>query len=144
MDDLALRTASLGRVEPRKAAEAISTGYMFCLLKWLHRAPTVVSHPDGVYDPAVIAAEDVSCLVIPDGCVGLPTLAALLQGVPVIAVRNNANLMRNDLRQLPFAPGQLWIVENYLEAAGLITALKAGVDPASVTRPLTDTRVQEV
>ena len=53
--------------------------------------------PTGVYDPSVITAEDVSALVIPDGCVGLPTLAAVEQGIPVVAVRSNTNLMRNDL-----------------------------------------------
>ena len=141
MEDMALRMESFGQVDPRKAAEAISTSYTFCLLKGLHRAPAVIPHPDGVYDPAVIAAEDISCLVIPDGCVGLPTLAALLQGIPVIAVRNNTNLMQNDLRRLPFAPGQLWMVENYLEAAGLLAALRAGVHPASVSRPLAYTPV---
>jgi hypothetical protein len=33
--------------------------------------------------PGVFTAADVSCLVIPDGCLGLPTLAALEQGIPV-------------------------------------------------------------
>ena len=80
-------------------------------------------------------------MVIPDGCVGLPTLAALEQGIPVIAVRENLNLMRNDLRSLPFAPGKLFIVDNYLEAAGVMTALRAGVSLESVRRPLADTEV---
>jgi len=43
----------------------------------------------------VLTAADVSCLVIPDGCVGLPRLAALEQGIPVIAVKENRNRMRN-------------------------------------------------
>lgn len=60
--------------------------------------------------PGVLTAADVSCLVIPDGCVGLPTLAALEQGIPVIAVRENRNRMRNELGKLPFGPGKLFIV----------------------------------
>ena len=52
----------------------------------------------------VLTAADISCLVIPDGCVGLPTLAALEQGIPVIAVRENKNVMRNDLTVLPWKP----------------------------------------
>ncbi len=32
----------------------------------------------------VLSANDVWCLVIPAGCVGLPTLAALEQGIAVI------------------------------------------------------------
>ena len=84
---------------------------------------------------------NVSCLVIPDGCVGLPTLAALQQGIPVIAVRENKNFMRNRLEDLPFHPGKLFIVENYLEAVGVMTALKAGVAVETVRRPLADTVV---
>ena len=91
--------------------------------------------------PQVLTAADISCLVIPDGCVGLPTLAALEQGIPVIGVKENRNRMRNDLKALPFAPGKLFIVENYLEAAGVIAALKAGIAVASVRRPLKETKV---
>ena len=70
---------------------------------------------------------------------GLPTLAALEQGIPVVAVRGNRNIMRNDLETLPWAPGQLHIVENYWGAAGVLCAQKQGVDLASVCRPLGDT-----
>ena len=91
--------------------------------------------------PGVLTAADISCVVIPDGCVGLPTLAALEQGIPVIAVRENRNRMKNDLKELPFAPGKLFIVENYLETVGVMTALKAGVALSSVRRPLEETRV---
>lgn len=143
MEDLALRTFAYGRVDPRKAAEAISTSYMFCLLKGLHRAPAVIESPDGVHDPSVIAAEDVSCLIVPDGCVGVPTLAALLQGINVVAVRQNTSLMKNDLSRLPFASGKLWYVDSYLEAAGVVAALKAGIDPSSLRRPLSSTLVSE-
>jgi hypothetical protein len=142
LEDSAL-DESYGPVDPRKAAEVISSSFMFCLFKGLQRAPSVVLHPGDVYDPTVLAIEDISCLVVPDGCVGIPTLAALLQGIPVIAVRNNTNCMKNDLQKLPFEPGKLWIVESYLEAAGLIAALKIGLHPQSVARPLAYTPVIE-
>ena len=91
----------------------------------------------------MLAAADVSCLVIPDKVVGLPTLAALEQSIPVIAVRENRNIMRNDLRMLPWADGQLHMVENYWEAAGVMAALRSGIDPTTVRRPLADS-VSEV
>jgi hypothetical protein len=144
MSSEALRTESWGVVEPRKAAEVISTTYLFCVLKGLNRAPQVVAHPSGAYDPSVLAAEDVSCLVIPDGCVGLPTLAACEQGIPVVAVRNNTNLMRNDLRNLPFRAGQLQYAQNYYEAAGILSAMKAGVAPATLARPMQPLRIDRV
>jgi hypothetical protein len=144
MSSEALRTESWGVVEPRKAAEVISTTYLFCVLKGLNRAPQVLLNPTGTFDPSVISAEDVSALVIPDGCVGLPTLAAVEQGIPVVAVRNNTNLMRNDLRSLPFRPGQLHYAQNYYEAAGILAAMKAGVAPATLARPMQPMRIERV
>ena len=44
--------------------------------------------------------------------------------------------MRNDLTALPWAPDQLHIGENYWEAAGVIAAMKAGIAPESVRRPM--------
>ncbi len=125
-----------GVVDPRMAAEAVSTTFLQCTLKGLQHSPTIVTDRNAMKRPSVITAEDVSCLVIPDGCLGLPTLAALEQGIPVIAVRENRNLMRNDLTALPWAPDQLHVVENYWEAAGVIAAMKAGIAPESVRRPM--------
>ncbi len=122
-----------GVVDPRMAAEAISLTFFQCVLKGLHKSPRIVMKPSG---SGVISARDVSCLVIPDGCVGLPTLAALEQGIRVVAVRENANLMKNNLEILPWRPGQLHIVENYWEAAGVLCALRAGIDPGAVRRPI--------
>ena len=96
----------------------------------------VMSQPD------TLTARDVSCLVIPDGCIGLPTLAALEQGIPVIAVRENRSLMRNDLTLLPWAQDQLYVVENYWEAVGVMAALKEGMSPSAVRRPLRDVSIE--
>lgn len=128
----------LGLVESRMAAEAISMAFFLCALKGLHRAPRVVTDRNAFPAPGILSVEDVSCVVIPDGVLGLPVLAALEQGIPVIAVRESVNLMRNDLTALPWAPGQLHIVENYWEAAGVMAALKAGLDPAALRRPFPD------
>jgi hypothetical protein len=133
-----------GLVDPRMAAEAISLGFLQCILKGLRSAPRIVSDPWAMHLPGLITANEVSCLIIPAGVLGLPTLAALEQGIPVIAVRENANLMRNDLAALPWAPGQYIPVENYWEAAGVLSALKAGIAPESVRRPLEATLVNGV
>jgi len=140
-EDIGEANALFGIVDPRMSAEAVSTCFLHCVLKGLHRSPRIITDKMGFTHPGVLTAADISCLVIPDGCVGLPTLAALEQGIPVIAVRENRNRMKNNLEELPFAPGKLFIVENYLEAVGMMTALKAGVSPSSVRRPLEETRV---
>ena len=131
----------VGVVEPRMAAEAVSLTFLQCVLKGLMKSPRIIE--DGLLfsRPEVFSVEDVSCLIIPDGCLGLPTLAALEQGIYVIAVRENRNLMKNDLAGLPWRKGQLIVVDNYLEAAGAMNALKAGITLDSVRRPIAATRV---
>lgn len=131
----------LGMVDPRMAAEAVSTSFLHCILKGLHQSPRIITDRMQFAQPSVITASDISCIVIPDGCVGLPTLAALEQGISVIAVRENKNRMRNNLEDLPFAPGKLFFAENYLEAVGIMASLKTGVSLSSVRRPLSPTKV---
>ena len=67
MSSEAIRSERWGVVEPRKAAEVISSTYLFCVLKGLNRAPQVVTKVNGIYDPSMMQAEDISALVIPDG-----------------------------------------------------------------------------
>lgn len=130
-----------GIVDPRMAAEAVSLTFLQCVLKGLHQSPRIVTDAQEMQAPDVLTASEISCLVIPDKCVGLPTLAALFQGIPVIAVRESQNLMQNDLEMLPWQAGQLHVVENYWEAAGVISALRAGIDPMSVRRPIERTSI---
>ena len=130
-----------GVVDPRMAAEAISLTFFESVLKGLHKSPRIVTDSSLLSAPGVLSASDVSCLVIPDGCVGLPTLAALEQRIPVIAVRENRNLMKNDLTALPWRSGQLHLVENYWEAAGVLCAIRGGIAPESVRRPIGHTQV---
>lgn len=131
----------VGVVDPRKSAEAVSTTYLHCILKGLQKSPRIISNIPVHGMPGLLTASDISCLVIPDGCIGLPTLAALEQGIPVIAVKENKNRMMNNLEELPFASGKFFRVENYWEAVGVMSALKAGVAPESVRRPLAHTTV---
>ncbi|MBU1208414.1 MAG: DUF3326 domain-containing protein [Proteobacteria bacterium] len=140
-EDMEEANALFGIVDPRMSAEAVSSCFLHCVLKGLYKSPRIITDRMLFTHPGVLTAADVSCMVIPDGCVGLPTLAALEQGIPVIAVRENRNRMKNNLQQLPFVAGKLFIVENYLEAAGVMTALKAGVAVSTVRRPLAATKV---
>ena len=127
--------ADFGVVDSRMAAEVISLAFFQCVLRGLQKSPGIsASEPDS--NGSDIRLENISCLVIPDGCIGLPTLAALSNGIPVVAVRGNTNRMRNDLEELPWKPGQLFRAENYLEAAGVVAALRAGIAPQSTLRPL--------
>jgi hypothetical protein len=133
-----------GIVDPRMAAEAVSLTFLQSILKGLQRSPRLVTDAAALAHPSIVAARDISCLVIPDGCLGLPVLAALEQGIPVIAVRGNANLMRNDLAALPWAAGQFCVVDNYLEAVGVLCARRAGLSLDALRRPILPAPVTEV
>ena len=124
-----------GIVDARMSAEAVSTSFFHCVLKGLHKSPKIITEKDTFHSNDIISAKDISCLVIPDGCLGLPTLAALEQGIKVIAVKENKNVMCNDLSVLPWNKGQFFQVENYLEAIGILNAIKNGISPQSVRRP---------
>ena len=139
MSSSTVMNLDLGVVDPRKSAEAVSKTYLHSVLKGLHRSPAIVPDPPAG-SPGILTAEDVSCLIIPSGCLGLPMLAALEQRIPVIEVRENRNRMANDLSRLPFRRGAHFVVDSYLEAVGVMTALRGGVAVEAVRRPLAPTR----
>ncbi|HZW40403.1 MAG TPA: DUF3326 domain-containing protein [Ignavibacteriaceae bacterium] len=127
----------VGIVDPRKAPETSSLTYLHCILKGLHKSPKLVPYGKG------LNVEDISCLIIPDGCVGLPTLAALEHGIPVIAVKENKNYMRNNLEELPFQNNKLFVVANYLEAVGVMHLIKSGVSLDTVRRPILQKNIMQ-
>lgn len=63
------------------------------------------------------------------------------QGIPVIAVKENENFMNNNLEELPFSRNKLIIVESYLEAVGVMQALKAGISLDAVRKDIPRTTV---
>lgn len=113
-------------VDPRMAAEAISSCYLHCVLKGLHKAPRIGKG---------LSVEDIDMMVSPFGCWGRPHYACIEAGIPIIVVKENKCV----LNQTP--TDEVIEVENYLEAAGLITAMKAGISRDSIRRPLKATEV---
>ncbi len=144
MESCEILTEDLGIVDPRKAAEAVSMTFLHCILKGLNISPAIVTKQSFMGSMDLICAEDISCIIMPDKCIGLPTLAALEQGIPIIAVRENKNNMENDLTWLPFQKGKLYIVDNYLEAVGVMSALKAGIAFETLRRPINKTKVENL
>jgi hypothetical protein len=114
-------------VDPRIAAEAISQCYVHSVFKGLHRAPRLSLSGLGV--------EDIHCLITPVNCVGAPHTACVAMGIPVIAVKENKTCLNDPM------PDSFILVENYLEAAGVLLAMKAGVTPESVRRPATEANI---
>ena len=130
----------LGVVDARMAAEVVSLTFLQSVLRGLQSSPRIIDQVSG--GGASMGAENVSCLVIPGGCVGVPTLAALQQGVRVISVGENKNIMCNELGDLEWQNDQLIEVANYWEAAGVLASLREGLDPYAVRRPINPVSVR--
>ncbi len=113
-------------LDPRIAAETISTCYLHCVMKGLNRAPIIGKG---------LSVHDVDIMVAPWGCFGPAHAACLEHNIPVIEVRENKTVLN-----LPPVVGGI-VVENYWEAAGVIMAMKAGINKDSVRRPILNTLV---
>lgn len=121
------------QVDPRVAAESVGFTFLPCILEGLRRAPRLVSRAE--LAPGDLAFSQVDAVVAPWGaCGGIPVLAAHRQGIPVIAVRGNGVASQAD----PLALGLVGVIEvgTYLEAAGALLALKEGLAPEAILRPL--------
>ena len=69
---------------------------------------------------------------------GLPIVAALRQGIPVIAVQDkvHSTSCENLVRELPWRAGQYIEVSNYKEVIGCLAALKEGIAIEAIERPI--------
>jgi len=127
-------------LDPRAAAEELGTTFLPCVLVGLSRAPDLVPWPAPVApmaaasaDPVLLRPEAIGAVVAPAGALGgAAVLACAERGVPVIAVANPCVLQVTaealGLKVLPAA--------SYAEAAGLLLALREGIAPAALQRPL--------
>ncbi|MCJ7572204.1 MAG: DUF3326 domain-containing protein [Candidatus Thermoplasmatota archaeon] len=115
-------------IDPRLAPEAISNCYLHSVLKGLFKAPRIGNG---------LSVQDVDFLITPINCVGRPHKACLERNIPIIAVKENKTCLNDEMSD------EFIIVENYLEAVGIIQAMKIGISPKSVCRPLAYTVVHK-
>ncbi len=104
-------------VNPRIAPEIISRCYLHCVLKGLNRAP----RPELPPAHRSLSVDDVDFLLSPHGCWGSPHRACAARNIPIFMVEENRTIL-----DLPIS-GSYHKVQNYLEAAGRIMAMRAGV-----------------
>ncbi|MFH1068097.1 MAG: DUF3326 domain-containing protein [Candidatus Glassbacteria bacterium] len=127
-------------VDPRDAAELISTSYIGSVIKGLARSPRPVKPGTPVSNTCRrVAAADVSAVVMPANSVGnIVFFTALEQNVPIVLVRGNHTIANTDPEALkiPAGTGRIYYVDSYLEAAGLLLAMRRGISLESLRRPL--------
>ncbi|MCW5981846.1 MAG: DUF3326 domain-containing protein [Bryobacteraceae bacterium] len=121
---------------PRASAEFISTPHYFSVLKGLAKAPRIVPAADlWNLPPHFISLNNVIAIVTPASCLGgIPALAAEFNDIPLIAVRENQTIL--DITNARMRMPNAIEVESYLEAAGVILALREGIALESLRRPL--------
>jgi len=150
-------------LDPRAAAEELGHTFLPCVLVGLSRAPDLV--PLAVMQPPaerttamgwnamaaaraepgrrsaslpitagpLLCSRDLGAVVAPAGALGgAAVLACAARGVPLIAVDNPCLLqVTGEALGLTVIPAR-----SYAEAAGLVTALREGINPMSLRRPL--------
>jgi len=135
-----------GIVDPRLAAECCTETYAHCLYRGLMNAPAIVPPRELLAlrgRPDVITVDNIHALVMPDNCVGIPNIAARAMGIPLILVRDEGMVGGARIDDfLGFDPGMRYHVDNYMEAAGVLACLRAGMNPASCRRPLAHTVIE--
>ena len=115
-------------VDPRMAAEVISNCYLHSVLKGLSKAPRIGTGRNA------LNYKDIDFMLSPHGCNGRPHAACYKNNIPIIIVKENKTIYESNNCIGTY-------VDNYVEAAGVIMAMKAGIDTAAVKRPLPKTDI---
>jgi hypothetical protein len=125
-------------VDARGAGEFSSFSGLACVLIGLRRAPQVMGQGNfRVRD--ILNIHNVLAVVAPATALGgIPMLFAKKYGIPVIAVKENRTILEVDGSGLNL--DNVYEVNSYPEAAGVVTALKQGISVRSLYRPLATLR----
>ena len=122
-------------LDPRAAGEELGYTFLACVLVGLSRAPDLVSAGQGMVGADGLRADQLGAVVVPYGALGgEAVLACLERRVPVISVIN-PSLLSVTAEALEIRSG-VQPAASYAEAAGLVLALREGLAPASLGRPL--------
>ena len=117
-------------VKPSQAAEIISNTFSFCMNKGGVRAPKI----DLDCDWRNLSNEDIDFMLSPIDCWGLAHEACFEKNIPIIIVRENTTCYKNFIYpEKTSGSSNLIFVNTYLEAAGVIMCMNAGIDYRVIT-----------
>jgi hypothetical protein len=123
-------------LDPRAAAEELGHTFLPCVLVGLSRAPDLVGPAEPAFqrDGDLLHAERIGAVVAPAGALGgEAVLACAERRTPLIAVGGNPCLLTVTGEALGLPVLQ---ANTYAEAAGLVLALREGLAPEALRRPL--------
>ncbi len=120
-------------LDPRAAAEEIGYTFLPSVLIGLSTAPDLIDLPN-VNSNISVYPNEIQSIIVPSGALGgEAVLACMERDLNVIAVQNKGVL---NVSSKWFDYKKLFEVNNYLEAAGLLIAIREGINYKSIKRPL--------
>jgi hypothetical protein len=126
-------------LSPRSAAEEIGYTFLPCVLAGLGKAPQLVAPESQQHNQLSITADQVDAVVIPATACGGSAILSLSgrSSVQIIAVGDNKTQMQATPEKLGIKALQ---VNSYLEAIGVLVALRSGISPASLGADISSLR----
>ena len=126
-------------LDPRAASEEIGYTFLPSVLIGLSKAPDLIELTDK-NENITLHPSQIESIVVPSGALGGEgVLAGIERGLNIISVKNE-NILNLDNNNFNYP--KLIEVDNYFEAAGLILAIREGINPKSIRRPLN--KIQEL
>ncbi len=129
-------------LDPRTSGEEIGYTFLQSVLVGLSRAPDLICKSAmQTKEYALLSNTDLGAVVVPQGALGgEAVLSCIERYIPLIVVSNqgvlNVSSSKMRLDCLSGDTNNILYAENYLEAAGLITALRHGINVKSLRRPI--------
>uniref|UniRef100_A0A6M3IUT9 DUF3326 domain-containing protein n=1 Tax=viral metagenome TaxID=1070528 RepID=A0A6M3IUT9_9ZZZZ len=115
-------------VNSRIAAEVLSSAYIHCVFKGLHKAPRI--------SKTGLHVSDIDCLITPWGCFGRPHEACIKAGIDILGIKENTTYLNKSLSE-----DVAYWVDNYVEAAGWLKCKKIGITRYSVSEDYKDEEI---
>jgi len=136
-------------LDPRASGEEIGYTFLQSVLVGLSRAPDLIyksaiktKENAFLHGKSILRDTDLGAVVVPEGALGgEAVLSCIERFIPLIVVSNQGVLDVSSIKmRIDCLSGEknnnILHAENYLEAAGLITALRYGVNIKSLRRPI--------
>ena len=136
-------------LDPRTSGEEIGYTFLQSVLVGLSRAPDLIYRSAikpyenaSLFANDLISNRDLGAVVVPQGALGgEAVLSCIERFIPLIIVSNQGilNVSSKNMRVDCLSGdrhNKIFYAENYLEAAGLITALRHGINIKSLRRPI--------
>jgi len=125
-------------VDPRVSSEEIGYTYIPCVLRGLQSAPQLIDLEKSSIEVKkdCISVENVNAILCPISCLnGVWLKDGLKRNIPIIAVKENTSILDDTPEKLGLE-NKIIIIENYLEAIGVLLSIKSGVNYKALRRPL--------